>query len=120
MKTILSIFVLAALSGTSPVWSQHQGHDHKNQPDPHEIQGVANAACATVIDVKVNGLVCDFCARALEKVFSRQSAVSGIDVDLHKGEVKIALHPNQTLDDATLGKLITDSGYNIVNISRGC
>ena len=30
----------------------------------------------------INGLVCDFCARALEKVFMNENSVSGLTVNL--------------------------------------
>ncbi len=80
------------------------------------------SACATAetVQVKVDGLVCDFCARALEKVFGAREEVGDITVDLDKGSVLIHLKPGQSLDDATVSKLITDAGYNIANIDREC
>jgi copper chaperone CopZ len=76
--------------------------------------------CSTQIDVKVNGLVCDFCARALEKVFGKREEVIAIDVDLNVGQVLITMQPGQTLDDTTITELISDSGYDIQAIKRGC
>lgn len=72
------------------------------------------AQAATMVDV--NGLVCDFCARALEKVFSKQEAVESINVDLDAKVVTINYVDGGSLDDETLTKLITDSGYNVVDI----
>lgn len=71
------------------------------------------------IYVDVNGLVCDFCARALEKVFSRQDAVESIDVDLDQKVVTIYFNQGQSLDDETVAKLITDSGYDVREIRHG-
>jgi copper chaperone CopZ len=68
--------------------------------------------------VDVNGLVCDFCARALEKVFGREDAVSDIDVDLDEKIVTINFNDDQTLDDDTITELITDAGYNVEGIHR--
>lgn len=79
----------------------------------------AEEQCNTV-NVKVNGLVCDFCARALEKVFSKREEVSGIKVDLNNGNVLVNVKPGNNIDDATLTKLITDSGYSVTGINRGC
>ena len=79
-----------------------------------------NAACEDTINIKVSGLVCDFCARSLEKVFLKRGDVAGIKVDLGKGFVAVATKPGLTIDDATLTKLITDSGYNVNAIQRGC
>lgn len=70
------------------------------------------------IHVKVKGLVCDFCARALEKVFSKQEAVSDIDVNLDTKIITINLNEGRTIDDATITQLITDSGYNVEGIHR--
>lgn len=68
--------------------------------------------------VSVNGLVCDFCARALEKVFSKQDEVAGIEVDLSQKMITVALNENAQLDDDVITKLINDSGYSVVSIRR--
>lgn len=72
------------------------------------------------VNVKVNGMVCDFCARALEKVFGREDAVNNINVDLDTGIVGVALKPGQNMDDEKLKTLILDSGYNVAEIKREC
>ncbi len=74
---------------------------------------IAPAYAGEVIKVNVNGLVCDFCARALEKVFSKQEAVSNIDVDLTKKLVTVFLKEGASLSDENVTNLITDSGYNV-------
>ena len=67
----------------------------------------------------VNGLVCDFCARALEKVFSKQEVVKSINVDLDKKVITIHFNEGQNLNDETITQLITDSGYNVRRIRHG-
>lgn len=76
-----------------------------------------SAQAATMVDV--NGLVCDFCAQALEKVFSKQEAVSDINVDLDTKVVTINYVDGGSLDDETITDLITNSGYNVVEIRHG-
>ena len=61
----------------------------------------------------VNGLVCDFCARALEKVFSKQEAVSDINVNLDTKVITINFKDGQTLEDDKIKELINDSGYDV-------
>ena len=61
----------------------------------------------------INGLVCDFCARALEKVFGRQDEVESIKVDLNQKLIIIHFNGGQRLDDATITSLINDSGYDV-------
>lgn len=72
----------------------------------------------TLIKVTANGLVCDFCARAIEKVFMKQASVAGVNVDLGNHLILVSLKKGQTMDDATLTKLITDAGYNVADIAR--
>ena len=121
MKTLLQVTIIF-LFGISSVWAGHEGHTHKDEelPETKQIQGVEGVACKDIIDVTVNGLVCDFCARALEKVLGKHDDVLGIDVDLDNGKVNIAMKEDKTIDNATLTQLIMDSGYSIVVIDKGC
>lgn len=75
-------------------------------------------AAAETITATVNGLVCSFCATGIEKTFRKQPAVDSVKVDLETKLVTITTKPDQTLDDATVTKLLTDSGYSIVSILR--
>lgn len=100
MKTFITTFVIIAALMAAPV------------------QAAEN--CEDVINIKVNGLVCDFCARALEKVFGKREDVAGITVDLDNSLVTVTMKPDQTIDDETLTELITDSGYNVTAIEKGC
>lgn len=70
------------------------------------------------IIVKVNGLVCDFCARALEKVFSKREEVNGIHVDLDTHQVSIDLKEGSDIPDEDIKNMINDSGYNVREIIR--
>jgi copper chaperone CopZ len=70
------------------------------------------------VEVKINGLVCDFCARSVEKVFGRKAEVASVQVDLDSKYVHVTFHDGQTLDDATLTQLMTDAGYTVVAIER--
>lgn len=78
----------------------------------------APAMAATTI-VHVNGLVCDFCARAIEKVFGDKPEVQTVKVDLDAKIITIDFKDKQTMDDATITKLVTDAGYKVVSIDKG-
>ena len=54
------------------------------------ISAFANHSAGTVY-ADVNGLVCDFCARALEKVFLKREAVESTDVDLDEKVILFTL-----------------------------
>ena len=66
--------------------------------------------------VDVNGLVCDFCARAIEKVFNKEEAVDSINVDMNKKVITIHFKKGQSLDNKKITQLIQDSGYNVQKI----
>lgn len=80
----------------------------------------AQAAEACVVEVKVNGMVCDFCARALEKTFGKREDVQDIMVDLDNSLVRVTMADGQMMEDAELRSIITDSGYDIRSIERDC
>ena len=66
----------------------------------------------------VNGLVCDFCARALEKTIGKQESVKSINVDLTNKIITINLNEGKKLDDTKITQLIEDSGYSVREIIR--
>ena len=67
-----------------------------------------------IVYVSVNGLVCDFCARSIEKMYEKKDAVSRISVDLENMLITIFLRDNQKLNDETIIELIKDSGYDVI------
>ena len=71
-----------------------------------------------IVNVSVNGLVCDFCARSIEKMFEKKEAVSSISVDLENMLITIFLRDNQKLNDETIIELIKDSGYDVTEVKR--
>ena len=70
------------------------------------------------VHVSVNGLVCDFCAQSVEKLFKKEKAVQDIDVDLKMGMVTILIKSGEIMDDIKITELITQSGYSIEGIHR--
>ena len=71
-----------------------------------------------VLSISVNGLVCDFCARSIEKLFSKKESVKSINVNLEQMLITISLKKGKSLNDDILTKVITDSGYDIREIRR--
>ena len=76
------------------------------------------AFAAQTVTVGVNGMVCDFCARALEKVFSKREEVSSINVNLDDKTVVVNIVDGADISDEELSKLINDSGYDVRTITR--
>jgi copper chaperone CopZ len=86
-------------------------------PAPAPSPATALAAGETVT-MEVKGLVCDFCARSLEKVFLKKAKAQTVKVDLDHGLVTVVMARAGALSDAQAKKLITDSGFNLVKITR--
>lgn len=110
MKKLALLLTVLTFIGVVPAYADH-----------HESGATTEAAPAVRsgdVHVSVNGLVCDFCARALEKTFGKQEAVKGIDVNLDSKIVTINFNEGKTLDDDTITNLITDAGYNVEGIHR--
>jgi copper chaperone CopZ len=82
------------------------------------ISAFANHSAGTVY-ADVNGLVCDYCARSLEKVFLKHEAVEFIDVDLDEKVITIHFNEGKRLDHETITQLITDSGFDVLKIRHG-
>lgn len=76
------------------------------------------ATAQTMVTAKVNGMVCDFCARAVTKVFGKEEAVENVHVDLDNGEIHVTLKSGAELSDERVATLVKKSGYDLVSIAR--
>ena len=70
------------------------------------------------IVLKVNGMVCDFCAQSLKKVFGKEDSVNDIDVNLDDQTVTIDTKSGTTIDDTKIKELIEWGGYDLISIQR--
>ena len=82
------------------------------------LVSVSSLASAKTIEMDVNGLVCAFCAQGIEKTLKGFPATEAVFVSLEHRIVAVQLKEGTDIDDATLRKAITDSGYTIVAIRR--
>jgi len=76
------------------------------------------AVSADTIRAKVNGMVCGFCATAIEKTFRKQPEVSGVNVDLNEKLVTVTMKSGHNIDDAKFKKLMANTGYSVVSIDH--
>lgn len=73
---------------------------------------------AKTIEMDVNGLVCAFCAQGIQKTLKAFPATEAVYVSLENRIVAVQLKDGSDIDDATLRKAMTDSGYTVVAIRR--
>ena len=75
------------------------------------------------IYIDVQGLVCDFCAQSIDKVFSKQVGVEKVDVNLNNGRVTIKMadvfqDDEDGISNDRIEKLFLDAGYGVTAIMR--
>lgn len=75
-------------------------------------------AFAESVKVKVNGMVCAFCAQGISKSFGKEAAVEKVDVNLDRKLVELVLKKDQKLEDEKIKTIIKDAGYETVSIER--
>ena len=80
--------------------------------------GLTTAVSAETIRATVNGMVCGFCATAIEKTFRKQPEVKGVNVDLDNRLVTVTTKDGQALDNAKITELLKNSGYSVVKIDH--
>jgi len=68
--------------------------------------------------VKVQGMVCAFCAQGVTKTMNSQKEVKSTHVDLDSMEVHITYHEGKKLSDAALKKIIEDSGFKFDGVIK--
>ncbi|MEQ3745626.1 MAG: heavy-metal-associated domain-containing protein [Henriciella sp.] len=109
MKLIKLALAASALTLTAPI---AMAHNHGGDA-AHEMP-----AEQTMVTAKVKGMVCDFCARAVTKVFGKNDAVENVHVDLDTQEIHVTLRTGGELSDDTVGELVKKSGYTLVSVTR--
>ena len=127
--------ILLALFITSPlVWAEegnmdmhhhsHEGHLHDTMVNGKNLEVNAerfDKFMEGIIDmniaiVSVQGMVCDFCARGIEKAFLKDLNVKKIDVDLDSGKVIIAYSKSIEIDPDLIKKKILMNGQNMTDL----
>ena len=115
---ILSLSILLFVSTFALANEQdHSNHNHM-ESNQIEVQVGSIDPNGTLMTVAVEGMVCDFCAQAIEKVFMKREEVQGINVDLDNQKVVIYLKDNASIEDNEIIKLLEDSGYGVDKINR--
>lgn len=107
MKLMLTALAATTLTLAAPVVSAQES-----------VAAEAATSAQTMVTAKVNGMVCDFCARAVTKVFGKEAAVENVHVDLDKGEIHVTLKSGAELSDERVATLVKKSGYDLVSIER--
>ncbi|MED5368073.1 MAG: heavy metal-associated domain-containing protein, partial [Pseudomonadota bacterium] len=102
----------------------HKGHVAMDYVDetsteldvPRFDEFVSDQVGNQIAVVSVTGMVCDFCARGIEKTFQEDAGFKKIDVDLDTGKVLIAYTPNTEIINEEIEKKILSNGQTVTDI----
>lgn len=78
----------------------------------------SSAGFAETVKIKVDGMVCGFCASSIEKKMRANKATADVFVSLENKIVAVSEKTGQKLDDAALKAQIADAGYEVKAIER--
>lgn len=83
------------------------------------LSAMAPAAFAvTTLKAEVNGMVCAFCAKGIEKKLSALPQRQAAFVDLKSRVVALQLKEGQEVSDEAFNKIIQDAGYSVSKLER--
>ena len=102
----------------------HEGHLHTQLVDGAEIKldaerfdkFVADQSGSQIAVISVSGMVCDFCARGIEKTFQKDMGFRKIDVDLANGKVLLAYAATKKIVKEDIGQKILSNGQAVTDI----
>ena len=102
----------------------HESHIHeklvdgkKLQVDPNQFEKfVKGLSQSQIAIVSVKGMVCDFCARGIEKTFRKDTTIKKIDVDLSQGKVILAYSMNKEIVREEISHNILINGQNMTDL----
>ena len=77
---------------------------------------LAGPAFSETIHVGVNGMVCAFCAKGIEKSFKTQPETEKVDVSLEDKLVTVTTKSDSTIKDEKIKEIIKDAGYDVTTI----
>ncbi|MFK8016570.1 MAG: heavy-metal-associated domain-containing protein [Gammaproteobacteria bacterium] len=112
----------------------HQDHEHRSKHEEALIAkpnldyprltrtreiDIALSAGGEPIIVEVLGMVCDFCAKSMNKTFGKREEVAAVYVNLDTKSLNLVLNDGYELADAEVTRLVTRAGFRLTSIRRG-
>ena len=102
----------------------NEGHLHTQLVDGAEIKldaerfdkFVADQSGSQIAVISVSGMVCDFCARGIEKTFQKDTGFRKIDVDLANGKVLLAYAATKKIVKKDIEQKILSNGQTVTDI----
>ena len=109
---------VAALGVAFGVPGAIQGQQRSQEPTAQEVLAPSDVLAGASVRLKVNGMVCPFCAYGLEKRRGEIASVDAVLIRISDGLVQIRTKEDQELTDEVLEDAVKKSGFTLTEIER--
>ncbi len=109
---------VAALGVAFGVPGAIQGQQRSQEPAAQEVLAPSDVLAGASVRLKVNGMVCPFCAYGLEKRLGEIASVDAVLIRISDGLVQIRTKEDQELTDEVLEDAVKKSGFTLTEIER--
>ncbi len=109
---------IAALGVALGVPGAMQGQQRSEEPTTQELLAPSEVLAGASVRLKVDGMVCPFCAYGLEKRLGEIASVDAVLIRISDGLVQIRTKEDQELTDEVLEDAVKKSGFTLTEIER--
>ena len=95
-----------------------QGQQRSQEPTAQEVLAPSEVLTGATVRLKVNGMVCPFCAYGLEKRLQEITSIDAVLIRISDGLVQIRTKEDQELTDEVLADVVKKSGFSLIEIER--
>ena len=95
-----------------------QGQQRSEEPTAQEVLAPSEVLTGATVRLKVNGMVCPFCAYGLEKRLQEITSIDAVLIRISDGLVQIRTKEDQELTDEVLADVVKKSGFSLIEIGR--
>ena len=128
------LIIMTTLFISNNLYAMDKMHDHNSKKHDHDshvaVDGsktklddamynkfVSDLGSSQVVIVDVNGMVCDFCARGIEKTFYDDNLVKRVLVSLETGKVLIAYDNAKKVDFGEIKNIFLSNGQSATGMT---
>ena len=95
-----------------------QGQQRSEAPTTQEVLAPSEVLTGASIRLKVDGMVCPFCAYGLQKRLEEIASIDAVLIRISDGLVQIRTKEDQELTDEVLEDAVKKSGFTLTEIER--
>jgi copper chaperone CopZ len=108
----LSVFLFSFMT-----WADNPPKDHEPHKQKPSMESVKTVNPEKAL-VKVNGMVCSFCAQGIEKNFRKKDEVKEVSVDLDNMLVTLNFKKGKSLSQRQIQEVIEGAGFKFMEMQH--